>query len=120
MQADKKANIEKLTEEIALLESDIDRIQGDTGGLSSEVADLDAAMADNKQARDDAEALRKKENKAFENTEADLKQAIKQMNGAIKTLADVGADQTNDRTRDRGDNAQFMAAGKADCLTYLS
>merc|ERR1719181_2022557 len=116
-EAEKTTNIEKLTEQIALLESEIDRIQGDTGGLSSEVADLDANMAANKQARDDAEALRKKENKAFLDTEADLEQGIKQMNAAIKTLADVGADQTNDRTRDRGDNAQFMAAGKASLLS---
>merc|ERR1711970_492367 len=48
-EAEKKASIKKETESIALLESQIDEIQGDTGGLSSECADLKASMAENKQ-----------------------------------------------------------------------
>merc|ERR1719506_2454441 len=108
-EAEKTASIKKETEAINLLESEIAEIQGDTGGLSSEVADLKANMADNKQARDDATALREKENKAFKAEKADLEQAIKQMKAAIETLAAVGADQTDDKTRDRGDNEQFQA-----------
>merc|ERR1719326_1071946 len=70
-EADKKANIEKLTEEIALLESNIEEIQGSTGGLSSECAELKADMAANKAAREEATAIREKENKAFKAEEAD-------------------------------------------------
>ena len=92
-EADKKAEIERLTEEIALLESDIEEIQGSTGGLSSECADLKTAMAENKAARDEAQTIRDKENKAFKAEEADLKQAIKQMKEAIAVLTKVGADQ---------------------------
>merc|ERR1719482_899992 len=112
------ASIAKETESINLLESEIAEIQGDTGGLSSEVADLKASMAENKQARDDATALREKENKAYKAEKADLEQAIKQMKSAIETLAAVGADQTDDKTRDRGDNEQFQA-GHGASLTQL-
>jgi len=109
--AEKTKSIKDLTEKIALLESDIEELQGSTGGLSSECADLKAKMADNEAARDEATALRKKENKAFLAEEADLEQAISQMRDAIEVLAGVGADQTDDATRDKGDNSQFMAKG---------
>ena len=45
-EADKTASIKTQTELIDLLESKIAELQGDTGGLSSECADLKAAMAD--------------------------------------------------------------------------
>merc|ERR1719248_434669 len=93
-EAEKKASIKELTETIALLESDIDEIQGSTGGLSEECADLKTKMADNKAAQEEAETIRKKEQKAFEAEEADLEQAIKQMKSAIEVLSGVGADQT--------------------------
>merc|ERR1719311_1310919 len=41
-EAEKKASIKSLTEQIELLESKIAEIQGATGGLSSECADLKA------------------------------------------------------------------------------
>merc|ERR1719380_569004 len=64
-EAEKNASIKSLTEQIGVLESKIAEIQGDTGELSSEVAALKAAMAENEQARKDATALRDKENKAI-------------------------------------------------------
>jgi hypothetical protein len=107
-EAEKKASIEKLTEQIELLESSIAEVQGSTGGLSSECADLKTKMADNKAARDEAETIRGKEKKAFEAEEADLKGAIAQMKDAIETLSAVGADQTKSTG---ADNQQFMAKG---------
>merc|ERR1719409_41758 len=115
-EAEKKASIEKETESISLLESQIEELQGATGGLSEECADLKAKMAENKQARDDATALRKKENKAFEAEKADLTQAIKQMKDAIDVLTKVGADQTS---ATGADNKQFMA-GKSSLLSLQS
>merc|ERR1719161_455765 len=41
-EAEKKQSIKELTEEISLLESQIEETQGDTGTLSSECADLKA------------------------------------------------------------------------------
>merc|ERR1719253_1640592 len=114
-EAEKKEEIEKLTEAIALLESKIEELQGDTGGLSSECADLKAKMAENKQARDDATTLRDKENKAFEAEEKDLNQAIKQMKAALEVLSAVGADQTKSTG---ADDKQFMA-GKGAALISL-
>jgi hypothetical protein len=93
------------------LESQIAEIQGDTGGLSTECADLKAKMAENKAARDDATAVRKKENKAFLDEEADLEEAIKDMKAAIKTLAEVGADQTS--SKGAADHKKFMAGKSA-------
>merc|ERR1719159_1909624 len=106
-EAEKKASIKQLTETIELLESQIAETQGDTGGLSSECADLKTKMAENKQARDEATQLRKKEKKAFEDEEADLKEAIKDMKEAIEVLAKVGADQT--KSDGAADNKKFMA-----------
>jgi len=105
-EAEKTTSIKDETESIALLESQIEELQGDTGGLSSECADLKAAMADNKDAQDEADTLRNKENKAFKAEKADLEQAIGQMKSAIETLNKVGADQTS---ATGADNKQFMA-----------
>merc|ERR1719162_1284208 len=108
-EADKTESIKDGKEEIALLESKIEELQGSTGELSSECADLKQAMADNKAARDEADTLRTKENKAFKDEKADLEQAIGQMKSAIETLNKVGADQTKSTG---ADNKQFMAGKK--------
>jgi len=108
-EADKTESIKDGKEEIALLESKIEELQGSTGELSSECADLKQRMADNKAARDEADTLRKKENKAFKAEKTDLEQAIGQMKSAIETLAKVGADQTKSTG---ADNKQFMAGKK--------
>jgi len=108
-EAEKTESIDKGKELISLLESKIEELQGSTGELSSECADLKQRMADNKAARDEAETLRKKENKAFKDEKADLEQAIGQMKSAIETLAKVGADQTKSTG---ADNKQFMAGKK--------
>lgn len=115
-EAEKTKSIEDETETISLLESKIEELQGDTGGLSSECADLKQAMADNKDARDEADTLRNKENKAFKAEKADLEQAIGQMKSAIETLTKVGADQTS---ATGADNKQFMAGKKASMLQQM-
>merc|ERR1719371_64091 len=48
-EAEKTASIKKETENIGLLESKIEELQGDTGELSSECADLKTKMAENEQ-----------------------------------------------------------------------
>merc|ERR1719443_2656779 len=112
-EAQKKDSIDNGKEQISLLESKIEEIQGDTGGLSSEVADLKAKMAANVAARKDAQSLRDKENKAFKAEKADLKQGIAQMRSAIATLEKVGADQTKSAG---ADTKQFMAGKKMSLL----
>jgi flagellar biosynthesis chaperone FliJ len=109
-EAEKRESIKKLNEQIALLENQIAEIQASTGGLSEDCAQLKKDMAENKQARDTAEALRKKENTAFLAEEADLSQAIDQCKEAINVLAEVGADQTKSVG---ADHKQFMAGYKA-------
>jgi len=113
-EAEKTASIKTLTEQISLLESEIEETQGDTGGLSSECADLKAQMADNKAGRDEATTLRNKQNKAFIAQEKDLEQGILQMKQAIETLSKVGADQTESTG---ADNKQFMAGKKASLVS---
>jgi len=90
----KTTSIEALTEEIGLLESKIQELTGSTGALSTSNAQLKADMEKNEQARNEAEALRKKEETAFDAEKADLEAAIAQMEKAIETLGEVGADQT--------------------------
>eukprot|EP00444_Apocalathium_aciculiferum_P006178 CAMPEP_0183397194 /NCGR_PEP_ID=MMETSP0370-20130417/10436_1 /TAXON_ID=268820 /ORGANISM="Peridinium aciculiferum, Strain PAER-2" /LENGTH=761 /DNA_ID=CAMNT_0025578041 /DNA_START=74 /DNA_END=2360 /DNA_ORIENTATION=+ len=112
-EADKTAEIERLTKEIAVLGAKIEELQAHNGKLSKEVAKLDADMAQNKQDREEATALRKKENEEFLAEEADLVQAIAQMKDAIKVLAEIGADQS---LSSAADHAQYMAGHEASML----
>jgi len=104
-EATKNANIKELTDQIEVLDSKIAEIQGDTGGLSAQCADLKAKIAENEAAQGDATTIRGKENLAFTTEEADLKQAIQQMKEAVAVLSAVGADQQ----QAGGDSKQFMA-----------
>jgi len=114
---DKKTTaIQDATKSIGLLSNKIEEIQGSSGDLSIQVADLKADMAENKQARDDAEALRTKENKAFEGEKKDLTAAMGQMTEAIKLLADIGADQT---ASSGADHAKFMGKYKEKSLLSI-
>jgi len=110
-EAEKRESIKNLKEKIELLENQIAEIQGDTGGLSSECAKLKEQMAENKEAREMATELRKKEAKAYAATKEDLETAIGQLKEAISTLAEVGADQTKSVG---ADHKQFMAGYKGD------
>merc|ERR1719311_841801 len=101
-----------------MLESQIGSLQGVTGGLSSECAQLRSSMMDNEAARAEADSIRKKANEAFVAEEADLKKAIGQMDDAISTLASVGADQTLGNAA--ADHAKFMAKGSASLLGLQS
>jgi hypothetical protein len=103
----KKTSISELTKEIGILESEIGTLQGLTGEKSAECAELRTNMMDNEASREEADAMRNKANAAFVAEEADLKQAIGQMNEAIDTLSAVGADQTLGNAA--ADHAKFMA-----------
>merc|ERR1719281_1004424 len=106
---EKKTAITVGTEQIGLLSSQIAKLQGVTGELSTACAELRTGMMDNEAARKEADSIRTKANDAFVAEEADLKQAIEQMNDAISTLAEVGADQTLGNAA--ADHAKFMAKG---------
>eukprot|EP00747_Dinoflagellata_sp_TGD_P137764 gnl/TRDRNA2_/TRDRNA2_175726_c0_seq36.p1 gnl/TRDRNA2_/TRDRNA2_175726_c0~~gnl/TRDRNA2_/TRDRNA2_175726_c0_seq36.p1 ORF type:complete len:744 (+),score=294.59 gnl/TRDRNA2_/TRDRNA2_175726_c0_seq36:50-2281(+) len=105
----KKTSITDLTKQIGRLGSQIGELQGSTGGLSAECAQLRTNMQDNEAARVEADSIRTKANAAFVAEEADLKQAIGQMDDAVSTLAAVGADQTLGNSA--ADHAKFMAKG---------
>ena len=108
--AEKTASIASLTDQIAVLTSSIEAIQGATGGLSEDVAQLAADMADNEASQASAVAVREKENKAYLALKSDLLQAMSQMTGALETLSEIGADQT---TASGADHAQYMAGAGA-------
>jgi len=115
--AKKTQSIKDLTDEIGMLESAIEGLQGDNGGLSSECAKLRSDMMANEEARNIAEAIRNKEHAAFVGEEADLVAAIGQMKAAIEELAAVGADQTLSNAAQ--DNKQFLAGFKGASLIRL-
>jgi hypothetical protein len=104
--AAKKANIEANEEKISILSSKIEELLGDNGELSADVAELKQNIADNQDAQDEATAVRDKQNKAFKAFKSDAKTAIDQMDRAIKTLGEVGADQTK---KTGADSKQFLA-----------
>jgi len=105
-EAEKKESISDLGKEINVLSSKIEELQGSTGGLSTECAKLKADIAANKNALAEATAIREKEHKEFKAEKADMEQAIDQMNDAIDTLSEIGADQT---LGSAADHEQFMA-----------
>jgi len=115
-EADKKRELDSLTTEIALLESEIEGLLASTGKLSAEVAKLDKDIAANKEAQDEATAIRKKENDAYVAMKADSEQAIQQMQEAIKTLAEIGADQS---LATAADHKQYMAGYTGASLVKL-
>jgi hypothetical protein len=115
-EAEKKASIKQLTETISLLESQIEEIMGDTGGLSEQCADLKKRMAENMMAQEEATAVRDKEHKAFVAEEADLEEAIADASEAIEVLSEVGADQTKSVG---ADHKQFMAGYKGASMTQI-
>jgi chromosome segregation ATPase len=112
-EAEKKASIKQLTTQIELLENQIAEIQGDTGGLSSECADLKARLASNEAAQEEATSVRDKEKKAFLAEKADLEEAIVDSKEAIEVLSEVGGDQTKSVG---ADHKQFMAGKKSAML----
>jgi len=116
-EAEKKEEIEKLTQVIGLLESKIEALQASTGLLSEEVAKLDADIAANKEATKLAIALREKENAAFVAFSEDMTEAIASMKQAIEVLADVGADQTLEKAAQG--HTQYMAGFKGGSLLKL-
>jgi len=107
---EKTLSIEELTKQIGILESHIEELRGSTGELSTECAQLRSDMEENEAARAEAEAIRKKAHADFVAEEADLTSAIDQMDLAIKTLSDIGADQTMSVG---ADHTQYMAGHEA-------
>jgi len=91
---EKTASVDESTKQITILSAKIEELQGSTGELSSTVEQLKAQLAENNATQTEATAIRKKNQAAFEAEEADLHQGIQQMNDALQTLTEVGADQT--------------------------
>jgi len=104
---EKTESIEKVGKDISVLKSKISELQGGTGGLSVESAQLAAAIDANIQAVNEATTIRNKANTAYLTEKADMESAIDQMNNAIETLSEVGADQTLGAA---ADTKQFMAS----------
>jgi ABC-type transporter Mla subunit MlaD len=105
---EKKESIAQLGKDISVLSSKIEELQGSTGSQSSEANQLRQSMMANENARAEAESIRNKEHDSFVAEEADMKQAISQMNTAIETLSEVGADQT---LGESGEDHKKMMAG---------
>lgn len=103
----KTKEIGDLTEVIAQLENAIAELKGSNGELSSAAAKLKMDIFNNEQEQEQLTKIRGEENAAYEALKADSEFAIGQMNEAIATLAEVGADQTLGQAA--ADHNQFMA-----------
>jgi hypothetical protein len=115
---EKSTQIAELSKMEGLLDSAIDNLQASNGGLSAQTAQFKADMAENEKGRTEAQNIRDKANKAFLAEEADLTQAVGQMDEAIKTLAAIGADQTLGKSA--ADHEKFMAGVKTKSPLLLS
>jgi len=112
-EAAKREEIEKLTKEIGLLENDIEELLSSTGIDSKKLAEVKQDIAEAKADRLKATTLRGTENTDFLALEGDLTGAIGQMNQAIQTLSDIGADQN---MQSSAGHEQFMANTTANGL----
>jgi len=92
---EKDEDIEENSEKITLLENKIGKLQGVNGELSVEVGKLRSDMEANEAKREEAETIRKKEHESFVEEELDLIAAVGQMEEAIETLSEIGADEAN-------------------------
>merc|ERR1719265_2886468 len=104
-EVNKKEDIKEFTAMIQESENKIEEIQASSGSLSTECAEYKQGMADNEQARKDAEEIRAKEKKEFLQEEEDMVDGIAAIEKAIATLAEVGADQT---VSSGADHEKFM------------
>lgn len=98
-EAEKKESIKTLTEQIALLESEIAELQARNGELSTQVAGLNADMTANKAAQKSATDIRKSSKKSFEEMEEDLEKGIGQMKEALDVLTSIALNQGSTRTK---------------------
>jgi hypothetical protein len=104
--AEKTAENEALAEVIGTIDSNIGELKGETGVLSSECAKLKADIESNLQTQAEAEHLRSEERTAFVETKENSLAAISQLSDAIKTLSEIGADQT---ITSGAEHAEYMA-----------
>merc|ERR1719324_1416288 len=75
-EANKRENIKEFKLQIQDFENKIAEIQAHTGKLSTECAGIQQGMADNEQARKDAQEIRDKELKSFESEQTDMVDGI--------------------------------------------
>jgi chromosome segregation ATPase len=118
---EKTDSIKSLTTQISVLEAKIEEVQGSSGTLSEEVAKLDEDIAENERARETAESVRDKEHEAYTAFKDDSENALDAMKDAIRTLAEVGADQTSLLAEDsRPRSASFLATNKVKTALSLA
>lgn len=103
--AEKKASIEQLTKNIALLEAKIEELKGGTGELSEELAKLKKDLEENEAQINAAGELREKEHASWTASDKDSTDAIASLTAAIQELSAVGADQSQSSM----EHATYMA-----------
>merc|ERR1719408_883088 len=104
-----------MSAEIEAAEAQLKDLRALNMKLSQEVAKLEADMAANQAAREEATAIRNKEKEDFAKEESDLVTGVDQLDRAINLLAAVGADQTISGDTD---SAQLMAGGASERAGY--
>merc|ERR1719265_1058475 len=105
-EAEKTKSVADLTKSAELLGSEIDELVADNSKLSKENAQLEMEMGDNERTRTSANNLRAKAKEDFISEEADMNNAMGQMDQAIATLSAIGADEAAE------EKASFMAKGQ--------
>jgi len=107
-----KAAINAADELIASTTATLNENLGTNGVLSKQIAQLAQDLRDNKASEEEATNTRGKQKETFEAKETDLTEAMAKLGDAISTLAGVGADQTDEGTRDKADSQRFLKSSK--------
>lgn len=86
----KEEDISAASDRIDDLDSTIEERSGQKGSYVAQLAQLKKEIEENITARNEAEALRKKQTEAFEKEKTESEQCITALEGAIKTLTGAG------------------------------
>lgn len=107
---EKKATIAQSESEIETYESTIQKTMGESGVLSAKVAKLKKQLEDLAEAVSQAEGARADEKAQFDSDKLAFEKNIAALTDAVKTLSDIGADQTADNS-DGDDTKHAVLSG---------
>lgn len=108
---EKTKSVQDLTGRIEMLKGKIAELLASNGELSIQCSKLRTSIHSLKDGIASAKELREKQHDDFLDVEKDNEKAMKQCKEAIKTLAEIGADQTQGSS---AEHEQFMAGFKGD------
>jgi len=113
---EKTATVAEMSDQIKLLGSKIEDLQGSSGVAAMKAASIKQSSTNNEQARAQAESLRNTAHDNFVAEESDMTAAIEQLGQAVDVLAEISGDQSLQAS---AAHTAFMANAKVPAKSAL-